>query len=163
MKNPIDRIAFAEMVLLSSMSMAIALFMIVLQSSSSTKIIDVDIAIIVCISFSCLVVGLILYTQMIVRPIEVFVEEQLIIRWRFKDPLVIPLESIADLIIAPGVPNSLKHRWTGGAMGLKGRWACFGLKYEIALAVRQRYFEKYGQFPPLPTAKKGFIPDLDRL
>jgi hypothetical protein len=150
MKNQIDRMAFAQMGFLALMTLAGALIILSIMGKSPEGENDITLttAVVACISFSFFVLGLAIYTQLIIRPKEVDVEEELVIHWRFKEPVVIPLEWITDLAIAPKAQHSMINRRTGGAIGLKGKWVRFGLNYEIALAIRQKYFEKYGRYPP---------------
>jgi hypothetical protein len=156
MKNPLDRFAFIEMGILASitLSAAIIILSIIGNFQNGNRDSILTIGVIACLSFSCFIVVLTIITQLIVRPTEVNIERELIIHWRFKDPMIMPLDSISDLVISPKGPHSMKTRWTGGAVGLKGKWIRFGVKYEIAITIRDKYFDLYGRYPPFPTGYK---------
>lgn len=58
----------------------------------------------------------------------------------------LPWDSISDLSVALTPPAS---SWTlGGAIRFKGRFRGFGLSYEVAKAIEQKYIEKYNRNPP---------------
>jgi hypothetical protein len=152
MNNPPDLVAVAEMGILSSISLAMGLFIL----SGMDAWIDGEnaarftIGAAACIFFCLVVIVLTVVTQVILRPKKVEAHEILTLHWRFRGKEAVPFDSISDMAIDPRAPRSMKTKWTGGSMGLRGRRMRFGLSYEIAVAVRQRYFEKFGRYPPSP-------------
>lgn len=153
MKNPPDLVAFLEMGLLSSMSLATGLFMLSgfdtwISGENATRF---TIGVVACFGFSIVIIALTIVMQVILRPKQVEVKENIVLHWRFKGTETVPLDFISDLVINPGAPGSIKTRWTGGSIGFKGMRVRIGLTYDIVRAIQQKYFDNYGHYPPLPS------------
>lgn len=151
MKNPPDPIWFLELGIMSILTLAVGLFILsgMDEWTAGEDTIRFTIGAVVCIGFSVVMVSFTIIMQIVKRPKEVIVDNDgLKLHWRFKDTETFPMDSISDLIVDPRAPKSIMTRWTGGSIGFRGKKMRFGFTYEIVVAVRQHYFEKFGYYPP---------------
>lgn len=94
-------------------------------------------------------------SEVVMRPYNVEVGEDIRFDWRFKESTTKPIDSVANLFIEPKAKKSALIRRSGGSVGFKGQKRRIGLTYEITKAIEDKYVEKLGHVPPLPNwAKK---------
>lgn len=150
MKNPPDIMAFIEMGILSSMSLSVGLYifsgMEAWSGGEDANRFAVGAA--VCIIFALILLAFAFTTQIIKRPCRVDMDDELTLHWRFRSAETVPFDSIKDMYIDPRAPDSIVTRWTSGFIGFKGKKMRFGFTYEILMAVRHKYLEEFGHYPP---------------
>jgi hypothetical protein len=99
---------------------------------------------------SLYVAGMLLGVQYLVRPKGVMISDPLVIYYRGRKPIQLPLDRIEWAYARPGSYVSLSgvQSMVGGVKIMGGRR--LRLTFEVGKRIQEEYAKKYGHYPPLP-------------
>lgn len=156
MKNPPDYLTVGITGLCSLISLAFTIFELQLWfhgNGASSEMILVSIIAGAFASIFFITIGL--FSELVLRPWNVEVDEEIRFDWKYKGSSTFSIDSVSDLFIESRAHKSSLIRKSGGSVGFKDEKKRIALTYEIAKAIKDKYIQRFGHAPPLPAwAKK---------
>lgn len=90
-----------------------------------------------------------MYREYAHRPTSIIIEIRgFRMYFRGRTPKFVPWEKIRWIYINPGRPHNLIRKYNKAGMLKLDHVFPYALSYELASAIRQRYLEERGRFPP---------------
>lgn len=155
MKNPPDPVPFLVLGIMSFASFALSFYILSGMEHWGRYYLQLATGAIITMIVGFVLIAIPVVTEIIKRPNEVEVGNNIVLRWRLAGVEVKPLDSISDLYVDSKGDGSIDSRWTGGSVGFRGQRIRCGLTYEIAKGIQREYFEKFGTYPPIPSRARG--------
>ncbi len=155
MKNPPDLFAIALFGPGALICIGVAVFLLLTNDRWGEDALLYSLTAAVTMMAGIVFLTIVVIKQIVYRPLDIKVGDNIVLRYRLKGKVVRPYDSIKTLYLDPTPPRSIKDRWTGGTVRFREDRMPVEVTYEIASLIRQRYLEKIGHYPPQPSWCKG--------